>query len=666
MPLHATRLSLAVLALLLVPTTPAAADRVAETLRVPMSDGVTLEATVSGEAPLVERPVVVEVTPYGRAGASFIPGPGYNHLVVQTRGTGGSDGSFDALGPRTQADVAEVAAWACAQPWSDGRLGLYGFSASAITIYNSLHRVLPCVNGAVLKSGTFELYRDLLVPGGVNNIVPGAAVIGAIGGLALAQGSERLARDPSTSLPVIAGLTDAGLQDINRPTLDGWWRERGFRGDANDLPILMVNGFFDVESRGAFQAFQELRDDGAHLIVTGAHDGIPAGTDGGLPKQHAWFDRHVRGVLNGVQDTPRVDALLADGSRETHLAGRVVRVRGDDWPLPGTRWVPLALDPARSGTARSLNDGSLRVGSAPDPARAQSFPAVPSLLTSTDLPTTALLGAAGLDALTAPLGILTDMTLTEPLRLSYTTDALAEPVSSAGPASLEIDLASTGPETAIWAVVSDVHPDGSAHPVATGRLSSAFPDIDRGRSLTDPRSGAIVQPYGRFDRRDPAAPGTTRRYRVELWPIGNRFRAGHRIRVHLVGASIASLPGVPGVSTVTAGGEGGSRLLLPVLRGSDLRRALGAAPEVVSPLVVKTAPRRLRAGRARTVVVRVRSDDPTCVRGATVRLAGRRVRTDAQGRATLRLRVRRRGVFRVTATHPDCATGRTRMRATAR
>ena len=43
----------------------------------------------------------------------------------------------------------------------------------------------------------------------------------------------------------------------------------------------MVNGFFDVESRGAFQGYQELRDDGAHLVVIGAHDGAPAGTDAG-------------------------------------------------------------------------------------------------------------------------------------------------------------------------------------------------------------------------------------------------------------------------------------------------------------------------------------------------------------------------------------------------
>jgi hypothetical protein len=124
-------------------------------------------------------------------------------------------------------------------------------------------------------------------------------------------------------------------------------------------------------------------------------------------------------------------------------------------------------------------------------------------------------------------------------------------------------------------VISDVSPDGTPHPVASGRLNSDFPAIKRARSLRDPASGAIVQPYGDYRERRPAPAGATRRYRVELWPIGNRFKAGHRIRLHILGASAASLAGAPAINTVTAGGRHGSRLWFPVLPGSDLRDALG-------------------------------------------------------------------------------------------
>src|SRR3546814_17142232 len=64
--------------------------------------------------------------------------------------------------------------------------------------------------------------------------------------------------------------------------------------------------------------------------------------------------------------------------------------------------------------------------------------------------------------------------------------------------------------------------------------------------------------------------GETRRYHVELWPLGNRFKAGHRIRLHIVGASAFHVPSLPAVHTVYVGGPNSPRLLLPVVPASAL------------------------------------------------------------------------------------------------
>ena len=124
----------------------------------------------------------------------------------------------------------------------------------------------------------------------------------------------------------------------------------------------MIDGFFDVESRGAFQAFQELRDDGAHLLVVGAHDGVPAGSGGADRQRAAWYDRYLRDVDNGIDHEPAVQLFLANGDREDMLDGRYVTTSGDDWPLPGTTWATLHLDASPSGTATSINDGTLDAG----------------------------------------------------------------------------------------------------------------------------------------------------------------------------------------------------------------------------------------------------------------------------------------------------------------
>lgn len=554
----------AILTVANAPAAPAAEAQVTRVLRVAMSDGVELEVKLGGRGPLVGgelpvRPVIAEFSPYAPGCCAEAAGPDFNYLQVHIRGTGLSNGTFDALGPRSQQDVAELLGWACSQPWSNGRLGLVGFSASAIVVYNSLHLQLPCVETAVLGSGTHELYRDLLYPGGVSNGLPALGVLGLIGAPLAAAVPERLVRNPLSTAPAALGMARLPIDYQSHPTLDSYWRERGFRGDANDIPILMIDGFFDVESRGAFQAFQALRDDGAHLLVVGAHDGEPVGSGGAGRQRAAWFDRYLRDVDNGIDREPTVQLFLANGDREDMLAGRFVTTDGTDWPLPGTAWVPLHLDAGRSGTARSINDGSLLPG--PAGTAAQSYPAIASLPSASDPYNTAIVGING-----APL--LTDMTLAEPLGLSYTTQPFAMPAQAVGPASVELVLSSTAPETDIYVVLSDVWPDGTAHPMAAGRLKSSFPGVDLARSLVDAH-GNVVQPYGTYDLRAPAAIGQERRYHVELWPIGNQFEAGHRLRLHVLGVSGASQPGMPAVNTIRLG-PAGSRLLLPVLHRQDL------------------------------------------------------------------------------------------------
>jgi putative CocE/NonD family hydrolase len=527
------------------------------------SDGIALRTTLTSQGPVEARPTVVEFSPYGNNSQTFSFGPDYNYLLVQIRGTGSSRGSFDALGPRTQRDVVEVLEWACDQPFSDGRLALAGFSASAIMLFNSWHQELPCVEAAVTRSGTHELYRDLLVPGGVQNLVPGAGVLGLIGAPLIIQGADRIT-DPQSALDAFSGMFSSGINaGLAHPSLDAWWQERGWRGDANDIPVLLIDGFFDVESRGAFQAYQALRDDGAHLLLAGGHDGSPAGTDGGAAEAQAWLDHYLLGATNGVETHPRVQLLMSQGDRMRYLAGDYVTRDATDWPVPGTEWVPLAL-----GADRSLSPAR------PTVARTQTYAAVPSIPTMTDVPTAALIGAAGLDLLTAQLPLLVQGQLAELGGLTYTTPALSAPVDLAGPLSFEVPLSTTTPDSGIWVVLSDVAPDGSSHPLTVGRLSTSYPDVLEGKSLRD-AGGTIVQPYGDYSVKKAAKPLQWRDYKVELWPVGNRFQAGHRIRLTVVGTSAFSPLSLPALHSIRVGGPSGARLLVPVLPGSDLPAALG-------------------------------------------------------------------------------------------
>jgi predicted acyl esterase len=203
-----------------------------------------------------------------------------------------------------------------------------------------------------------------------------------------------------------------------------------------------------------------------------------------------------------------------------------------------------------------VNDGTLALEGAAT-ATTQSAPTVPSNTFATDPYTTATVTSTQ------------QTNLTEATSLTYTTAPLSEPVMSVGPAALKVRLKSTSPETDIVAVLADVAPDGSSHPVAAGRLRSTFTELDASRSVTD-ASGKIVQPYNDLSQKQTVLPGQARDYQVEFWPIGNRFERGHRIRLLLAGTPVSFQPSIPALNSIVVGGPDGAQLQLPLLPGSDL------------------------------------------------------------------------------------------------
>lgn len=558
-----TRLLGALAALLLLPCGAQAAT-VAREQVVRASDGIALHTSITGEAPLAARPTIVEFTPYALGPTRSFAGAAYNSLIVHARGTGRSAGGWDVAGPREQRDIAEVLAWACKQPWSNGDLALYGASASAIAAYTAMRdKALPCVRTAVLAAGTSSLYRDVGVIGGVQNAVPVAAFFGLVVAPWLQNLPTRLQERPETVTEGIAGYAAQAAGYFQHPTEDAFWKAREFPGPDGPpaFPILAETGFYDLESRGPFEAYKSTRDRGSHLLVMGTHEGFAGGSPGPWGEFRRWFDHHLRGVDNGIDREPPVTLYAGNGGYLDFAAGRWTKVQAGDWPVPGTRWDALRLDPARSGSARSINDGTLTTGRVR--ATSQAYPLVPSNPLATDPYTTPLVTSAVAGAAQLPIAIpsLGDLRTAEATSLTYTSAPLSSPLLSTGPAALTVQMASTMTESDLFAVIADVHPDGSAHAVATGRLRTSFPHIDLARSIVD-GNGEVVQPFSRHDFKARALPGQTREYHLEFWPIGNRFAPGHRIRLYIGGAPATMLGSVPALNTVRLGS---ARLLLPVV-----------------------------------------------------------------------------------------------------
>src|SRR4051812_12523454 len=90
---------------------------------------------------------------------------GYTFVMVDLRGFGGSTGCLDWAGPGEQADVRAAVEWAASQPWSTGRVGMYGKSYDAVTGLIGAVSKPKGLAAVVAQEPVYDLYRYLYSDG---------------------------------------------------------------------------------------------------------------------------------------------------------------------------------------------------------------------------------------------------------------------------------------------------------------------------------------------------------------------------------------------------------------------------------------------------------------------------------------------------------------------
>jgi uncharacterized protein len=122
-----------------------------------MRDGVKVNATVyqphGRKEPL---PVVFELTPYisdsYHERAYYFARHGYVFAIVDVRGRGNSEGRFSAFF-QEPADGHDVVEWLAAQPWSNGKVAMWGGSYAGFDQWLTLREAPPYLATIVPAAG---------------------------------------------------------------------------------------------------------------------------------------------------------------------------------------------------------------------------------------------------------------------------------------------------------------------------------------------------------------------------------------------------------------------------------------------------------------------------------------------------------------------------------
>jgi predicted acyl esterase len=385
--------------------------------------------SIGGAAPFFTPTATSTPVPDGSLAAAGMFGAGFTYVQVALRGTGGSGGCWDLWGPDTQRDTKVAIEWAAAQPWSDGRVVTYGFSAGAFSELDAIAMRPKGLVAAVLVQasiGSGEVWTN-----NVRNAVEGTAWGPAwlVNTMFPPSLSSSLAYDEDAigrhvvrpGCEVLAALGPEAAPD------SAYWRARDWVGPAvtaaingQHLPVLWVGGFHDWNARETvfINLFSTIAADVPHRAYFGQWWHGPRRAPEGLTMAALgmqWFEHFVDGTP--LPDAPAVAIQSIDGTW-----------RGESsWPPSDERSLAIALTPGSYQATLGNNEETISP---------EGGPAV--------LPT-----GKGIWTVTGPL---------------------AQPLHLSGNPSMRASVDSLAPLGEVIALVYDIDPAGNATFVDRGAI----------------------------------------------------------------------------------------------------------------------------------------------------------------------------------------------------
>jgi putative CocE/NonD family hydrolase len=244
---------------------------------------------------------------------------------LDLRGFGTSAGVGDLLSGEEARDYAEAIAWAAAQPWSSGKVGLNGVSYLAISQWRVAALRPPALAAICAWEGFSDVYRDVAYPGGVRDdgFMPFWA--------------------PMTEKE---GRTRIKLRDeqIARPDWDDFWAGCVPELERIEVPALICASFSDqcLHMRGGFEAYRRIASQHRYLYTHRAGKWSTYYSPESLALQARFFDCFLQGEENGMREADPVRLEVREQADRIHSV-RMERA----WPPANAEWTRLWLAPGQ-------------------------------------------------------------------------------------------------------------------------------------------------------------------------------------------------------------------------------------------------------------------------------------------------------------------------------
>ena len=549
-------------------------------VRARMRDGVWLVADIYRPEGEGKFPVLLERTPYDRAGDSDmayeLAAHGYVVVLQDTRGRYDSGGEFYPFRDESR-DGYDTVEWAAQLAHSNGKVGMFGGSYVGATQMLAAMARPPHLVAIFPYVTASEYYEGWTYQSGVlmQWFTSSWTSILAVDTLRRradesSQPKEWVSQLPVENYPVLKLPTPAGLAPYFRDWVeherdDSYWQRWRVSDHYREMNVqgLHAAGWHDLFLKGSIKNYTGLRAEGGApevragqrlLIGPWAHaptspegkiGDVVFGKNAVLDMTGAalrWFDYTLKGVQNEFATAPPVRLFI--------MGDNVWRDE-QEFPLARTRYTRYYLHSQR-GANGLAGDGQLSMV-APAGERPDQFEYDPK----NPVPT---IGGRLCCGTALPPGPFDQRpNESRPDVLVFSTPPLEKDLEVTGFVTVELYASTSAADTDFTALLADVDAAGYA------------------RFLTD----GIVRARYRTNtaRPEEIVPGKVYKYVIDLWATSNVFKAGHRVRLYLSSSNfprfnrnpntgdpmLGSSGSVKARQTVYHDGEHDSALILPVI-----------------------------------------------------------------------------------------------------
>ena len=569
--------------------------------------------------------------------ANFFTPRGYVTILQDLRGRGMSEGVgeyFHSANVKEGVDGYDTIEWIGAQDWCTGRVGMVGSSHGGIVQNMAALTRPPHLTALWVDVAPTKFFDGTSRQGGAMALhMYGALFLHGFDApeirddpaarRRIERGAERL-RDEVMKWPLKKGHTPiAAVPNLEKilfhycqdGTYNEFWRQECVDQTNHwhrfaDIPAVFSSGWYDPFPADAAGQFAHLAKHNAapqrlilgpwnHLTMRGRGASSvqevefgPAALWGDAVynvERLRWFDRWLKDMDTGVEKDPPVRIfVMGGGTGRKTPSGRLDHGGAwrseQEWPLARIQYATYYLRGDGGLSAEAPDDGDEPARWTHDPARPvptlgaavtgfYEWVEVPEGINRDYLPARARMRSLiadgpmhqrerpGLIGCVPPYSLLAE----RPDVMVFQTPALAQDVEVTGAARVVLWVSSSAPDTDFTAKLLDIYP----------------PSIDYPEGFHLPLCDSILRARYRngFDHEEPMESGERYEITIELPPISNQFKAGHRIRLDIASSNFPRFDvnpntgepmgrhtgSVPAHNNVHFDREYPSRILLPVI-----------------------------------------------------------------------------------------------------